>query len=206
MGTYRVMSVMFPTSGIAKDASTNTWHFNDTGEIIPGATVRDHWQTFMRAISTLFPSTVAQTGHTLRIYDLADPEPRAPIYDGTWSFSGAPGGAAAPPELCIVTSFQATRESGVLQSRRRGRLYLGPLKASVVDVGRISPTDQGTIATATKGLVDNLYASGADFAVYSRVESAAFAVTNGWVDNAVDVQRRRGLTSTARTTWTRVVP
>src|SRR5512135_553968 len=204
MGQYRFISVMKTTSGIDKDASVNTFHVRTTPPtILAGSTVAGHWQTFMRAISGLFPSTVATSGHTLRAYDLADPEPRAPILDTTWSFSGPPSGASSPPELCIVTSFQGERESGLLQRRRRGRMYLGPLDAAVVDVGRISPTDQGTIATATKALVDNI-ASITDhaFCVYSRVDGTFVAVDNGWVDNAVDVQRRRGLASTARTTWT----
>lgn len=197
------MSVMNMTSNIAKDASVNVFHVLVTPPTASSdSTIANSWQTFMRALSGLFPSTVATTGHTFRIYDLSDLEPRAPIYEGTWSFSGALSGSSAPPELCLTTSFQGERESGLLQRRRRGRMYLGPLDASVVDVGRISPTDASTVATATKGLVDAINGiTDHKFCVYSRADDAFVPVDNGWVDNAVDVQRRRGLAASARTTW-----
>lgn len=203
MGRFHAISVMNMTSGIAKDASVNTFSVAVTPPTALNATsVASAWQTFMRALSGLFPSSVATSGHTLRIYDLADPEPRAPVYSGSWSFAGALSGASAPPELCIVTSFQGERVSGVLQSRRRGRMYLGPLDQTVVDVGRISSGDQTTIANATKGLVDTINAiTDHRFCVWSRTDDAFVEIDNGWIDNAIDVQRRRGLTSTARATW-----
>lgn len=191
------------TSGIAKDASVNVFHVLVTPPTAPSSsTIGNSWQTFMRALAGLFPSTVATSGHTFKIYDLEDLEPRAPIYESTWSFAGALSGASAPPELCITTSFQGERESGLLQRRRRGRMYLGPIDSAVVDVGRISPTDQGTIVTATKNLADAINAiTDHQFCVYSRADDAFVPVDNGWVDNAVDVQRRRGLAATARVTW-----
>jgi hypothetical protein len=203
MARYRWISVMNMTSGIAKDATVNTWHVATTAPtLINETTCASAWQTFMRAMAGLFPSTVATSGHTLRCYNLADPEPRAPVYESTWSFSGALSGSSSPPELCIVTSFQGERVSGLLQARRRGRMYIGPLDASVVDVGRFSPTDTGTVATATKALVDAINAiTDHRFCVYSRADDAFVEVDNGWVENAVDVQRRRGLAATARSTW-----
>lgn len=203
MARYRAISTMLTTSGIAEDASVNTFHILTIDPATINASgVLAAWQTFMRALSGLFPSSVATSGHTLRLYNLADPEPRVPVFTGNWSFASALSGSSAPPELCITTSFQAAAESGLLQRRRRGRMYLGPLDQTVVDVGRISPTNALLIGDETANLVDAVNAlTDHQFSVFSRVDDTFVPVDNGWVDNAVDVQRRRGLASTARVTW-----
>lgn len=192
---------MVPTSGIAKDASVNVWHYGIVTPGAEGATVLGIWQTFMRTFVNLFPSTVAQTGHTLRLYDLADPEPRAPYYTGSWSFATAPSGTSAPPECAMVVSFQGERISGQDQKRRRGRMYMGPLDASTVGSGLFSGGDVSSVATNVKSLCDDLETANITFGVYSRVDNLLVTVANGWVDNNVDIQRRRGLAATSRTTW-----
>jgi len=45
-------------------------------------------------------------------------------------------------------------------------------------------------------------AGGWDWVVYSPTNGNTVNVDNGWVDNAFDTQRRRGLAVTARTNWT----
>lgn len=202
MAIIRAISTMQAASGVPEDASVNVFHYGIVTPGSEGATVLAAWQTFMRAIYTIFPSTVATTGHSLRLYDLADPQPRAPYYTGAWSFSAALTGSPLPSEVAICTSFQGARVSGQSQARRRGRMYLGPLDTGVMSAaGRFDPTQQATIATAMKTLVDSLESSSITFGVYSPTDNALVTVENGWVDNAFDVQRRRGIVSTVRSLW-----
>jgi hypothetical protein len=53
-------------------------------------------------------------------------------------------------------------------------------------------------------LASNLLAASnpATLAVWSPSNGDAVPVTDGWVDNAWDTQRRRGIDRTARSTWT----
>lgn len=132
--------------------------------------------------------------------------------------------------MAICLSFQGATGSGVNMRRRRGRVYLGPLAGTVVDAStsgtEITAAARSTIATAAAALAHGPDVGDARLAVFSRATanitdglpvdanepaigysdaalSAGFEdVVSGWVDNAFDIQRRRGVQASARTTWT----
>lgn len=199
MPLYRVQVELAMASGVPNDKATNVWHFlaDDEDELDLAIT---QVVTFYTAIDGTLANTVATTGHRLRAYDLADPEPRAPVKDqglGTLTVGTTP----LPHEVAICVSYQAPRQSGQSQARRRGRLYFGPLATNnSATTGLIS---SGTVATYVDALQDLLDASVNAttwaWVVYSRANAAAIEATNGWVDNAYDVQRRRGIEATSRT-------
>jgi hypothetical protein len=57
-----------------------------------------------------------------------------------------------------------------------------------------------TLAKALRDLIDaSVTETTWSLAVYSVADAVAREVTNGWVDNAWDTQRRRGIDATART-------
>lgn len=203
MPNLRAQVTIAMTSGVAKDAAQNVWHFQSALATTPYTLITTALQTFYRAIEGIFPDTVSQGGHRVRIYDLADPEPRAPVHDATFTLNSAPSGTQLPSECAVVLSFQGTRVSGQSQARRRGRVYLGPLDQAQLSSGRISAGTITTITTAASALLSSSTAAADwDWVVRSQVGATNVFVTNGWVDNAVDIQRRRGLEPTVRTTWT----
>lgn len=102
----------------------------------------------------------------------------------------------------MVTSFQGARTSGSVQARRRGRIYIGPLKTTTSTNGRPNSTAITTLATASSALGIDLNAvADTTWCVWSPTSGTAVPITDGWVDNAFDTQRRRGWDPTSRTTY-----
>lgn len=155
----------------------------------------------MVAIKGLFPATVATTAHVAKIYDLDDPEPRAPILQQNWSLGTAASGNALPSEVSLCLSYEGARVSGQDQKRRRGRMYLGPLDTGTCTAaGRPEPAGITTIQNAFLAFLVDMDAANAVFGVYSRSNDVLVVPATAWVDNAFDVQRRRGLDATERNT------
>lgn len=200
---YKIQSTLFMASGIPEDSCVNTlWCESTDGAEV----VSEFVAALVVGLDTFrghFPSTVRQTNHSVKTYLMSEPEPRAPINETIWSFSNAPAGNPAPPEIALCLSFQGDRVSGQSQARRRGRIYFGPLDLA----------DVHTDGRPTSGLVTDLLSlgdtlinasegmEGGKWVVWSPTEAASTVVTNGWVDNAFDIQRRRGVAATVRSTF-----
>lgn len=127
---------------------------------------------------------------------------------------------ALPSEVAMCMSLRAdygTRQEeapddgdadGAIErprSRRRGRVYIGPLNAGVVDassgVPRVAAIARETLTLAAKKLDDALEAMGlGGLYIFSREDWAAVKATHVWVDDAFDIQRRRGEGPTTRNT------
>jgi hypothetical protein len=93
------------------------------------------------------------------------------------------------------------------RSRRRGRVFLGPLNAGAVTQGSeqtVRPsTDLVSTALAALGtLNEEIDAMLGTFllGVFSRTDWDVRPITSAWIDNAFDTQRRRGQKPTSRTT------
>lgn len=215
---YRAQVSITMDTGTPADACVNVFHFDADADITLDESVRldhitDRLTAFYQTIDgVLFPAEVGTTAG-LKIYDLADPEPRAPKRDTTIALTPAVTGAM-PSEVAICLSYQAARESGVNHARRRGRVYLGPLHIGVLQTSaggsRPSTTARTSIATAATALAASTQVNRPVWAVFSptrRAEGGSLDdsftdVEDGWVDDAFDIQRRRGLAPTARTLWT----
>lgn len=190
------------TSGIAEDSAQNVWHFLCANLTTPFAAIETALINFYRTIEGIYPATIAQNGHRIRQYRLDEPEPRAPVRDSNFNLTNPTSGTAMPPELAVCLSFQGARVSGTSQARRRGRVYLGPLDTAMFTGGLLTAAVQTSVAGAATNLLTASVGSGDwEWSVYSRMDSVTVPVTNGWVDNAPDVQRRRGLAATNRLTW-----
>lgn len=93
------------------------------------------------------------------------------------------------------------------QARRRGRIYLGPFGQTVL--GTTAVTSDRPLAAAVTAIANAATAlatatAGAvvPWVIYSPTNGSGAVVTDGWVDNAFDTQRRRGVAATSRTLWT----
>lgn len=198
-------------SGIAKDNIINTY----AAQWLDGG--QPNFPAMTTAIKNLYDgldSVCSQAildgttnAHSVKYYKLTDPEPRAPVAAGAFSWDGSTG-TAFPNEVAVCASFSAEVASGVRAARRRGRVYLGAIKsaAGIADpVGMVRPTSttMGTVNTAFAGFYDDLDLAGWSWCVWSRADDSLFPVVRGWCNDEFDTQRRRGPEPTTRLTWTR---
>jgi len=210
MSFYFVQATIFPTSNLAADASTNTFSFEAASLPAVSLGILPSLEIFYKSLVSIFPNTVRQDVHTLKAYDRADPEPRQPVFTRTFDFTAAPGGAPLPPEVALCLSFQGEPVSGEPQARKRGRIYLGPIRQD--RVGTDGRPTQGMLTSVLDAATALKAAGDASttwyWAVWSPTTAAASTpalanvpIENGWVDNEFDTQRRRGRVATFRQTF-----
>lgn len=211
----RIQVVLPFQSGLPRDVATNTFTFDNvtsTPEVC-AAIAGGRLETFYNVapppsvspIAAYLSGVINRSQCRMVAYDLDDPQPRVPIWELDWVL-GAAGGDNAPNELAAVASFQGDRQPGVPQARRRGRVYLGPLKIGVVatNTGTNTPTPNTAFSQTIANACDRLAtASNGDamWVVRSSVSGGMAQITNGWVDNDFDTQRRRQPRASSRILW-----
>lgn len=215
----------FPHStGLPEDAVVNTWAFS-----APDGSGRDVvaglWTTalnnFYGTIKNNLSSAYAWNSGTYEYIDMADGKPRVPFQtDSAALGSLSTSGYDLGPEFAICLSFRGSRGSGLNAKRRRGRVFLGPLQIGAVDQPGIAQNTVDAIAAAgntlkaTAGLTWSIYSPythhdvpvGDNIRDYpnevpAKLDDAFVPVDAVWVDNAWDVQRRRGTKATYRKTY-----
>jgi len=203
MPIYRTQAIVKTTDNVAANYATNTWYMVSTTSANIGAwegMLTDFYQDILPSMGGL---VLASNMLQFKTYDMTQPEPRVPVSDII--ASGSPDNTGClPPEVSLCMSFQAPAVSGTPQARRRGRVYLPFFKSSLNgNDGRPSSTIISTLVAAGTALLaasgDGI--TGPEWSVYSPTDNAAVAVTEGWVDNEWDTQRRRGRPYTSRTTF-----
>ncbi len=202
MPTFRTQVTIRTADNISANFATNTWHCL-APDLVELALWHSALTTYYQAVDVRM-STVVGTTNALQMksYDLADPEPRAPVL--TFAANLSPSGAPLPTECSLVMSFQAAQSSGIPQARRRNRVYLPffntgsnftdgrPAGAVLTDV-----TNAGAALLAASGPSSGDW----QWIVYSPTDNQFDLVDNGWVDNEWDTQRRRGRAATSRVTF-----
>lgn len=218
LSVVKLQTRLVMTSANPKDAVVNTWHFLTDGAVAANLdAITAAMNTFYNAVDQYFSTDMAATGHTYKYYDLADPIPRAPIRTQATNTLVMTGATPLPHELAICMSYRTFFASGTPNARRRGRIFLGPLDVTATSLGKISSTVRTAFANAGAALMAAGDATttpatgvtGWRWVVYSpradelgaNLIGSASAVTGGWVDEAHDVQRKRGIESTQRTLW-----
>lgn len=205
MPLYRCQTTIRSADNVAANYATNTtyWISADTSQLDDVTlAIRDAYRAFSAELSTL----AAYQFHVCKFYDMEDPEPRAPVYEATWDFTSAPTGSPLPPEVSLCVSFQGDKMSGQPQARRRGRNYLPFIEAA--SCGADGRPDSACITAAVawgNTLLTYSATPGAPVwavnSTYGEPLEFSTEITNGWVDNEFDTQRRRGRVATARTTF-----
>lgn len=215
MTHMRIQAILQGDSMLAEDQYVNTWHFDtfdggvdretDFANLVTDLTA--FYQAIDGYLSIGLQPSIEFVG-----YDLGDSEPRAPFADDTAALTLS-ASSGIPSEVAICLSYQGQRVSGQSQAQRRGRLYIGPLGANVLGTsidGQHRPAAAFVTALAGAGtaLLASTYA-GTWWRVFSPTRAAQGGglslamtpVTDGWVDDAWDIQRRRGAQPTTRTTF-----
>lgn len=218
MAIVRAMVIIPRKTAVPADAVVNTFHFI-TDDAVTGAdtaAIASRLNTFYGSVLT--PGTDSIHGHLsgllntagvrYKMYDLGQAEPRAPIYDEAQTWADTPDNTALPAEVAVCLSYQGLKLSGIPQARRRGRIYIGPLgntALTFVSGAAASCRPSASVMNALAGAGASLSSAndaGLKWVVYSPTNNSAVDVTDGWVDNAFDTQRRRGEGASARTLWT----
>jgi len=194
--------VSFPSVGAdTEDTVVNTWHFDvDNADVAGVTTAQAALDSFYTSIKSYLSVLQDWNGGAIKWYNLADAEPRAPFAEGTFVVSGAVSPGTMPPELAICLSFQGIRVSGISQARRRGRVFLGPLGNNAVSstTGRVASGAYTAIQTAAATLLGGSGIGDWTWIIWSKASSSQVVVDNGWIDDAPDVQRRRGVDPSTR--------
>lgn len=215
---------MTNVNGLPEDAYVNDFAFRFTGG---GAPTDADLLLLLDAVDTFYNDALA-TGDTVSDF-IGEAVSRAATHEMqffTISTGGSPRltenwlGPAAPAtlnvnlptEVAAVVSFHGDL-TGVLEevgatrprARRRGRVYVGPLTTDAVSISADNPLLGANFRLAMQeGIIhmaDQAAAADFTFSVWSRAANELYAVVGGWTDNAPDTQRRRGLASTSRTTF-----
>ncbi len=212
----RKVQVVFqgPTN-LPEDQYVNNWYFrNDDPLGNPAAAIKivlDRFYTGVNPNGNFLSNWIAgyvNNAFTFKIYDLGQAPPRVPQIVAAAPLPNT-AGSAMPAEVAACASFYA----GTSTPRRRGRHYIGPL---TVSAGENNPADSEMKlnllfrTTLTQAYMDVQGTSqNVTWVMVSKGGTAppleapgAYVVTAGWVDDAFDIQRRRGRKAQARTTWT----
>lgn len=216
MPNVHCMVILPFRTNLPKDVSVNTFTFG-----AGAGTASALASTAVSRLSTFYNTTPSGASNPvkywlggqvdrpkawIKVYDLADPKPRAPIYDDTFDLGVNIDTHDLPSEVAMCASFGGAPSSGTPQARRRGRIYLGPLRYAAKN------STDNVAARPVQGIIDSLVGAcialssandgSGNWVVWSRAGSSFTEVTQGWVDNEFDTQRRRQPTVTDRQTWT----
>lgn len=209
----RVMFIGHGPSNLPEDRIVNTFHFVGSGDYETTADLAmDNVENFYNG--TLGQSqTIAywlspwvQRSAELRAYNLDQAKPRVPTIRPFTLATGQSTGV--PEEIAVCLSYYGAPP---ITPRRRGRLYIGPLNGSGFSSStallpcRVQPALASDLAAAGAKLA--VYGALAQWSVRSSLPAENFVpIVGGYIDNALDTQRRRGPDPTDRLLWTAIVP
>lgn len=211
----RTQVTLNPTAS-TRDRIMNTWHVITVGATTPavaGAAFATSLNTFYQAIDSLLSGNVNGQVPLVQIFDYLDPKPRQPVVETTLTALVSPA-TTQPQEIAACVSYRGAYVSGVSPKSKRGRIYIGPLYGPAVSTstGLFTSTFRDALALAADNLLTAsdastewrwvVYSPTLDTAGNGQTLGCTTVVTEGWVDEAPDIQRRRGVVANTRSTFT----
>lgn len=172
------------------------------------------YPTWATALNGYMSPTLSRAtgGCLLQLYDVSghldgSASNHPPYGQYTWTLGGG-GGTSLPSELSTCLSvhadFTGIPEHAIGErprGRHRGRIFIGPMAQSALT--QDSTSHRGTVAAQVR---ETLAAAAADlltlepsWSVWSRKDSLMRAIVGGFIDDAWDIQRRRGEEPNTRT-------
>lgn len=207
-------------TNLPRDVAINTFWFASNS--LSNADIRSAWDTPLQSfyndlgedqadkIGALLSNVIQRNACRIEWYNGLTPGPPFHIT----SFTLVPTETTTtdlPLQIALVASFYSVLASstGEILPRpsRSGRVFVGPWTILAVN-----PTQTSGTPTPAPGVVSDLAIAAATlagngasetswWAVWSRKLNAASPITNGWVDNRWDTQRRRDEDATSRQVW-----
>lgn len=193
------------TTLLPRDLTTNTLWWETGG--VDSETEADEVVARIRAayavIGPRLASLVSRATDIARIegWDWGQPSPRVPIWSVNLPLPNrASNHVDLPSEVAVVCSFRTAYVPGVNRARSWGRVFLGPV---CIPTGNAATNVDTALQTLVRQFGETLMTPidvGADVMWVQRSETSGQIgpVLTGWVDNAWDTQRRRGLSATSR--------
>lgn len=220
MPLIRVTAKMPYSAGLNRDVSENTFSFLTTDSLDPtlAATITDRVKAFYNtaalggashSVSFYISPIVSRTTNACT-FVVAEVNATTGLQvedsiEVPWTLGSAESSVSSLPlEVAMCVSYSGHPDGGFLpKGRRRGRIFVGPLTVTAM-AGGTDPSIATTIRNETAAAAAAL-ASSADetaaWVVWSRAANAVTGISEGYIDNEFDTQRRRGNDATARTTW-----
>lgn len=224
IGLYVAVVTLRRTSGITDDDINNVFTFVDsaaTSDSDVANTLTTRLTNFYNVINSaagkvtdyLSEALSRAAGNRIDYYftdDFSGATPLgSPVETRSWVLASGSASTPIPSEVCAVVSFHGNltdipeRDGSTRPaSRRRGRVFIGPLEQTalvenaVTHEAELNPTCINVLkgaATDLMNLNDHLA-----WCVWSKADAAQHPVVGGYVDNAFDTQRRRGNKATTR--------
>jgi hypothetical protein len=213
MPNIRVQHTFQDVSGLSEDRYVNTFHFNVPAVNLAeaptvSAAIKGFWtivpSTAAVALKTFMGDQTDGPGATIKMYNLEESPPRTVIFEETYNPAAMGGGGNLPAELAVCLSYTAPSFSGIPAASRRGRIYIGPLSVAAMGVavaGKDRMVDSGMMSClkgAAAQMASVCATAGWSWGVYSPTTLALYEIDNVYVDDAFDIQRRRGSRPTMR--------
>lgn len=211
MPTVRVMAVFQGASNLPEDRCVNVFHFHDPTNLPyePAAgvcrdRVRDFYLEIVLGVSAVgaYLSQWLNRDFEVTSYNmLQNPGEREPTTDihtlPTITSMGL------PEEVAIVGTLLGSPPS---TPRRRGRIYIGPLRDGVQEGGDESgpcrPNPAVTLAITSACSALAVTVADTPWCIRSVTPTENYVpIVGGYVDNAFDTQRRRGPDPSDRSQW-----
>jgi hypothetical protein len=211
----RVQAVFQGATLLPEDRFINTFHFSDPGPVatetdlaLTSGLVAAFFGTEYGSVTVggLMSRFIVSEWHT-QAYDLALPEgEREPTINGFTMPTRS--GDNLPEEVAVCLTVRGLPP---VTPRRRGRIYIGPL-LNQPQVGTFTETSTPTRVNlnASQCIGQVLSAAAAELASNGTYTWCIRSVTpeenfvpivGGWIDDAFDIQRRRGPDPSTRRIW-----
>jgi hypothetical protein len=210
-------AVLNRISGRPKDASRNVWHFETVGAPTSGehTGIGTAVASFYQGIGVHLGGNISTAANAHRV-ETAVVTPGAPgalddvvspiVNISPFAITGIVNNAL-PSEVAVALSFRVDvaglqEEVGATRprSRRRGRIYVGPVSNQLITWA--TPTFEPKLSVGAREAFLDAYdtmigtlanaGTGLRHVVYSRVGAQAYGVTFVSVDDEFDTIRRRG--------------
>lgn len=217
MAIIRATAVLNKLSGIPRDAARNVWHFQafDTGQNTLNG-IGLGVAAFYQELSTRISSSVSRDANAHRV-DLAEVDENGPgaaddavstlLLSKSFGLPLPASSSPLPNEVAVALSFRGDvagvpEEQGLIRprSRRRGRIFVGPLDFGVLATQ--ATTNEPQVTTAFRELMLDAYdvahatwlanSPSAIHGIYSRADGLLRPVSRVSVDDEFDTVRRRG--------------
>lgn len=193
MPNHDIQVVLHNANGLPQDDYVNTLHYEINAPDTVEGTCDDIKAAYQGFIGFMSDDI---NGMTIRVYD-PGLNPGGPSFTKNYAFAPAIAGGAS--ELACCLSYATVDNPDASTPRRRGRIYLGPLSGSATGQKRPITTLRTGVLALGQALAAAGNAGNSTWLMYSQTDGTYSKIESIWVDDAWDVQRRRGLAPTLRT-------
>nr|CRY97718.1 hypothetical protein [uncultured prokaryote] len=187
-------------ASVPADVVINTFVFDKAGLVTGNgyAEIVERLDTFYYGLTGAQAASVGSYLHNalsgltyyLRDTDAAKGTPGEEIESDDFTRTSAIS-SSLPPDVALCVSYRAAPP---VTARRRGRIYLGPLRggSTLVDSdGKLLDAAHDNIVAAAEGLSTSSGSNPVRWVVASRAGNTAADIVSGYVDSSFDTQRRR---------------